>query len=79
MIDSAMYQVVFLGQQDAREEHIIKLVRDRLDDLGIESGVIWFLSEFDADTRNFRLPTIAVFLGYDGASDTNHPALARFG
>lgn len=78
MSNPAMYQVVFLGQQDVRAERIVKLVGDRLDDLGVESDVISFLSEFDADTRNLRLPTIAVFLGYDGACDANHPTIAGF-
>lgn len=76
MTSPAIYQVVFLGRHDARADRIVELVSARLDDLGVDTDALVFFSETKADQRDRRLPTIAVFLGYPGSEDDNHPAIS---
>lgn len=73
-----MYQVIFLGSDDARTERVTNLVESQLADVGIVSDTISFLKESDANKLEPSLPTIAIFLGYDGASDANHPTITKF-
>lgn len=70
-----MYQVIFLGEHDARADRIVEIVSERLDDLGVGAEAMSFLKETNAEKRNSRLPTIAVFLGYPGSNDADHPAI----
>jgi hypothetical protein len=72
---AAMYQVVFLGSRDNRIDRISETVRARLNELGLGSDVITFLDEVDVGTRDLRLPTLGVFLGYAGADDARHPSI----
>lgn len=75
MSSIAIYQVAVLGRNDARASRIIELVLARLDDLGVSADALVFLNETEADQRDRRLPTIALFLGYPGADDESHPAI----
>jgi len=73
---AATYQVAFLGREDERAARIKDILAARLGDLGMDAGAIAFLNEGDIDARNRQLPIIGVFLGYPGAADAQHPAIA---
>lgn len=75
MKTSAMYQVIFLGKRDTRADRIADLVSERLVELGLDTETLIFFCEANARLRDRRLPTIAVFLGYDGADDAQHPVI----
>jgi hypothetical protein len=78
MKTEASYQIVFLGHIDGRADYLISLLSSSLSDLGLSPSTISYFVESQKHLRNPRLPTIPVFLGYDGAEDHNHLAIAEF-
>lgn len=71
----ASYQIVLLGARDGRDSVLVNLIGDRLSELGLNSETIGYFDEPIANQRSSRIPTIAVFFGYDGASDSSHPEI----
>ncbi len=71
----ALYQLLMLGEPDARSEQIIAQLRSRLGELGLTPDTIEVLSEANAGRRAAALPAVAIFTGYESASDAAHPAL----
>lgn len=71
----ALYQVLVLGRPDARCDRVIAQLQARLGELGLLRGTIKVLAEADAGRRTTALPAVALFTGYEGASDAGHPAL----
>src|SRR5687767_7171608 len=78
MLSAFSYQVVFLGQQDARMDQIKKPIFARIRDLGLDTKSVLFLLESEAGDRNRRLPTIAIFLGDENVAESQHPVIAEF-
>jgi len=76
MTQNASYQIIFLGQNGADSAVLQNLINERLSDLGLGNETIRFLRESHHDRRDPRLPTIAVFFGYKGATDSDHPAIS---
>lgn len=75
MDELALYQVVMLGNIDARAEHIETLIDERIADLGLAKSVLRIIPEADFSTINRRLPTIAIFLGYAWCQQADHPVV----
>lgn len=69
------YQIVFLGTPNLRPDALAKLIGERVTELGLSSQTIAYLQENEYSQRNIRLPTVAIFVGYEGADDVNHPAI----
>lgn len=77
MNSGALYQILMLGKADDRADRIKYLIHERISDLGLDGSAITFVSEENAGSINQRLPTIAIFFGYDGSDQTDHPLVAR--
>lgn len=77
MADKASYQIVMLGRVDSRASHIESLLNDRVVDLGLETSVIAIFPETAPESIDPRLPTIALFFGYDGCDQDDHPLAAK--
>jgi hypothetical protein len=77
MAGKASYQIVMLGKVDSRASHIESLLNDRVVDLGLETSVIAIFPETAAGSIDPRLPTIALFFGYDGCDQDDHPLAAK--
>lgn len=71
----ALYQLLVLGRPDARSDRVMAQLQIRLGELGLAPDTVEVLAEADADRRKAALPAVALFTGYDGASDAAHPAL----
>jgi hypothetical protein len=71
----ALYQLLVLGRPDARSDRVMAQLQVRLGELGLAPDTVEVLAEADADRRKAALPAVALFTGYDGASDAAHPAL----
>lgn len=71
----ALYQLLVLGRSDARSDRVIAQLQARLGELGLAPDMIEILAEADAGRRATALPAVALFTGYEGASDVAHPAL----
>jgi hypothetical protein len=77
MPTAALYQVACLGKQgDARQDHIMKLIREGIAALGLAQQVMEFVPETGVASLNPKHPRVAIFFGYPGASDASHPCLA---
>lgn len=71
----ALYQLLVLGRADQRSNRIIARIQMRLGELGLSAETMEVLAEVDVSHRDASLPAVALFVGYDGASDSMHPAL----
>lgn len=76
MTGSVLYQIVLLGKADDRASHIRDLLGGRIADLGLEPTVVAFVSEAEAGSIDRRLPTIAIFFGYEDCDQADHPLAA---
>lgn len=77
MAGEASYQIVMLGEVDERASHIVSILNDRLVELGLETSVVTILPESAAESIDHCLPTIAIFWGYDGCDQADHPFTAN--
>lgn len=77
MAEKALYQIVTLGEADGRAEHLKSLVGDRLVEIGLDKTVVAFASEDQAGSIDRRLPTIAIFFGYEGCGQADHPSISK--
>jgi hypothetical protein len=70
------YQLALLG----REPPVAAGLRDRVYaaayELGFDGDHLRIISESEIDTRDRKAPLVAVFFGYPGATDADHPAVA---
>lgn len=75
MSNERLYQVLVMGKPDDRLASIRSLLESRLRDLGLTADSVSFELEgsFEVDSR---LPRLAIFFGYQGASDSAHPAIS---
>lgn len=71
----ALYQLLVLGCPDARSDRVVAQLQARLGELGLALDKIEVLAEADAGCRKTALPAVALFAGYEGASDAAHLAL----
>ena len=69
------YEIIYLGRHDARLSEIENTLHVRLDELGVSASSVKVFDESNANERDRKLPSIAIFLGYDGAEDSSHPFL----
>lgn len=71
----ASYQIGLLGRPNGLKEQLEASLRKRLADLGMVSSTLNFISESDVGRRNRKMPFIAVFVGYQSATDVDHLVL----
>jgi hypothetical protein len=64
---TGFYQVIFLGSSDGRRVDIEDAIAARVKDLGLDRDTIAFFDPSGAGARNRSLPTLAVYLGGQGA------------
>lgn len=69
------YQILLLGEKWEDESRLREDVLQAASELGIKRKSIEFFSEDEVGAQNRKSPTVAVFFGYDGASQADHPAL----
>lgn len=72
----ALYQVVVLGRAGDFTSEVISRLYAQMDRLGVRRSRLSVLNEGSADKRDRRFPVVALFVGYEGATDAAHPALA---
>ncbi|MDO5895544.1 toll/interleukin-1 receptor domain-containing protein [Agrobacterium sp. Azo12] len=77
MSEQHFYELMLIGKQGSLFVEIEKALNTRVGDLGMPIGVIKLLDESNALTRDRKLPAIAVFCGYEGADNLDHPILAE--
>ena len=65
---NAQYQVVLLGDVDARSDRVRHQISLRLQDLGLDDECIAYFTAAQIESRETRLPSVAVFFGRVGAS-----------
>lgn len=73
---TSKYQIALIGQFADKRTKLEKLLFTRIDDLGIERSQISILEEREIGIANPKAPLVAVFFGYQKASDANHPCVA---
>lgn len=71
------YQVALLGKQPTLASSLSKRIHETAAALGLDTAHLRVLAEHEVDTRDRKSPLVAVFFGYPGASDLDHPALAK--
>lgn len=74
-MSQAMYQVLFLGRREYMREALTERLTSALSELGLPKESMNFLEEGSGPDRQKNLPTIAIFLGYQGADDDPHDDL----
>lgn len=72
---SSKYQILFIGAQ-SRRAAIEAALRQRTLELGIQRNRVVFFDEKSAAKIDLKSPIVAVFFGYNGAKDEDHPLLA---
>jgi hypothetical protein len=69
------YELVFLGNESSLLGDIEQTLSRRLSELGMQPSAVKILRESNTSGRDRKLPTFAIFLGYQGANDESHPLL----
>ena len=69
---------MLLGDTASRSPVLMRLIYDRIEELGLPRDAIRLLTEAGASTRTKKIPTIPIFFGYSGASDNDHPEISSF-
>jgi hypothetical protein len=59
----AQYQVILLGSNGPHRDRLRRLIEERTVELGLAPDTIRFFDESDAQIRDMRLPSMAVFFG----------------
>lgn len=77
MSEQHFYELLLLGDQGALHDSIEQDLIDRVTELGIPTGAIKIFKKDKIDTRNRKLPTIAVFVGHRGADNNEHSLLTQ--
>jgi hypothetical protein len=70
------YQVALLGRQPAVAAGLSDRIHHTATELGLDHTHLRLLDEEEVEARDRKSPAVAVFFGYPGASDRDHPAVA---
>lgn len=70
------YQICLLGIVDGRLNRFRQAFAEACNELGLSADAVLFLNERSTHLRDERLPTVAIFFGYKGATDQAHPAVS---
>jgi hypothetical protein len=73
---SSRYQIVWTGRVKRREEIQSKFLK-RVDELGVARSQVVFLNESEVEKIDPKSPVIAIFSGYRGVTDDEHPCLVK--
>lgn len=70
------YQVALTGNPGKTGAQLKSALFESIDELGISRSQIAILDESTIGTVEPKAPLVAIFFGYEGASDASHPCLA---
>lgn len=71
------YELILLGARGIVPDRVKQTLSTRIAELGMPASAVKVLGENDAQARDRKLPSIAVFTGYAGAVDSSHPLLVE--
>jgi hypothetical protein len=75
MPEPHFYELLLLGDRSALRSVLETKLMSHVAELGVPPHAVKILDEKNAAGRSRKLPSIAVFFGYEGAADTSHPLL----